>query len=92
MARSTTISGLHMETPLRIKSFGLFGRMVGATIQNLKIIDVDINDVKGSSGALAGYAENCTINNCYSNGNIMVSTLHQIMPEVWLEICLSIPQ
>jgi hypothetical protein len=68
-----TISGLHIGNSSPQRSFGLFGRMVGATIQNLGIINVDISNVNGSSGALAGYAEKCIINNCYSNGNITVS-------------------
>jgi hypothetical protein len=65
-----TISGLYMENTSPQEAFGLFGRLHGATIQNLAIINVDINNVYGASGALAGVTEKSKIYNCYSSGNI----------------------
>lgn len=42
---------------------GLFGYMLGATVENLKLKDVKFNVSRGETylGALAGYAKNCTI-------------------------------
>jgi hypothetical protein len=65
-----TISGLHIADNSSYAAFGLFGGMNGATIQNLGIINIDINNVNGSAGAIAGYAEGVTINHCYSSGTI----------------------
>jgi hypothetical protein len=65
-----TISGLDIADNSSYLAFGLFGAVNGATIQNLGVINIDINNVNGSAGAIAGYAEGVTINHCYSSGTI----------------------
>ncbi|WP_066020437.1 MULTISPECIES: fibronectin type III domain-containing protein [Clostridium] len=48
---------------------GLFGRLKGATIKNLKLENVNL--IGGNhTGAIAGYSENSTIDNCSASGTI----------------------
>ena len=58
---------------------GLFGRIVGATIENLGLIDVYIENQNSFNGSLVGYMEgsivkNCYSENCYVDGNVHGST------------------
>lgn len=52
---------------------GLFGRLVGATVKNVKIINCNLNCPDHSTpdvGGIAGYVDNCNITNCSVNGNL----------------------
>ena len=54
---------------------GLFGRCATATISNLGFVDATIvNEFGIRAGVLAGELHQCTITNCFSAGNISVST------------------
>ncbi len=52
--------------------YGTFGYIENATVKNLGIIDSHIEVVTASStvGAIAGYMNNSTIENCYSTGKV----------------------
>ena len=52
---------------------GLFGRLQGATIQNLGIVNVTFkNNLALRAGILAGCANNSTITNCFTAGDIQM--------------------
>ncbi len=57
-----------------VSNMGLFSALDGATVSNVKLVNVNINNSSTTSaytGALAGTANNSTITNCYSSGNII---------------------
>ncbi|MCF8368554.1 MAG: hypothetical protein K9G76_05890 [Bacteroidales bacterium] len=53
---------------------GMFGLVIGATIKNLGLTNVNITSTSAGylgTGALAGYCNlNCTIENCFSTGSV----------------------
>ena len=54
---------------------GLFGRCAEATISNLGFVDATISNEFGvRAGVLGGELHQCTITNCFSAGNISVTT------------------
>ena len=67
---------------------GLFGYVNGATIKNLGLIEtsisVSVEDESNCgtcavSGGITGYAEGTTIENCYNNGNVTVTSRYAVM-------------
>ncbi len=63
-----SVNGLFIHGSSR-EYVGLFGYARNATIRNVMVIEVDIQD-SGCAGALAGSAYNCTINDCQSSGTV----------------------
>ncbi|MCR4921982.1 MAG: discoidin domain-containing protein [Bacteroidaceae bacterium] len=56
---------------------GLFGRLNGATVKNLGIVNAEIITSAGiRAGVLAGEAVSSTLTNIYTKGNLKVETTH----------------
>lgn len=73
-----TISELYIKnTSFTVKDFGLFGKAIGATFQNLGITgaNISVGAVQGATGALLGWAQNVNISNCYSTGVVTANYL-----------------
>lgn len=69
-----TIRGLHMD--VWHERMGLFGRLQGATVQNLSIVNASFTSTEGGGGfgllAAAAY-EHTLIRNCTTSGSITVN-------------------
>lgn len=56
---------------------GLFSRAAGATIRNLGIVNAQVTNRAGvRAGVLGGELHNCTVTNCFTAGDLQVSTDH----------------
>ena len=65
------ISGLKIDNPMN-DYIGLFGHVVGATIKNVYVEDVDIYGGM-HTGGFAGYIIDSEIDNCYTTGTVKTS-------------------
>jgi len=62
-----TISGLTISSPYLQ---GLFGNILGGTVKNLDLTNVNINSTNRYIGGVAGYNDGGTIQNCYVTGTV----------------------
>ena len=70
-----TISGLTISEPDE-EGIGLFGNIYGGSVKNLRLTNVNINGVGDKTygdwvGGIAGFAEDCKIDNCSVSGIII---------------------
>lgn len=65
-----TISYLTINNTSDIYCMGLFGVADGSNISNVNLINVNISTTYYYAGALIGYANTCTIDNCIVAGTI----------------------
>ncbi|MDD4985328.1 MAG: GLUG motif-containing protein [Dehalococcoidales bacterium] len=63
-----TISGLYINRDSDYQ--GLFGKLSGATVISLGLVDCAITSANDSIGALVGTSNNSTITNCYATGTV----------------------
>jgi hypothetical protein len=65
------IDGLYINNP-SADYMGFFGCMLGATIDSLGVINVEISG-NAHIGSLAGQVKSSTVNNCYTTGSVSAS-------------------